>query len=134
MKTKGLDRQALRLIQRMAQHPRDLGGARRHRDLRHQRGEILAAVEEARGLALAKSTIVNELHVKPAMRRRRHEHPALKALRQIPRRLAAHRRVEREDQPAVSGHGGRALPGRAEKLINLGAGVGFWSNDGAAVP
>ena len=64
-------------------------------------GEPLPARDEFRRPALAEAAEIDELHVEPAESRRRLKHPGLQGLREIPGRLAAHRRVERENQPSA---------------------------------
>ena len=121
-----------RFIENVAQHPGDLGLAGLDRDFHHQRAEVPAAAEEAGGFALAEAPVIDQLNLKAAMRGGRREHRGLKALRQIPGGLPAHRRIERKDQAAAPGRRRRGLARRGDELIDIRLRVGI-SDDGAAV-
>ena len=92
---------APRLVARMAQHLADLRRAAAHFDFAHQIAEPLPARDEFRGAAFVEAAEIDELHVEPAEVGGDLKHPRLQALGEIPGRLPAHRRVEREDQPAA---------------------------------
>ena len=84
-----------------ARHLADLRLAAAHPDAAHELGEPLPARDEIRRPALAEAAEVDELHIEAAKSRRGLEHPGLQGLREIPGRLAAHRRIERENEPSA---------------------------------
>jgi hypothetical protein len=92
----------LALVDRMAQHPMDLGPAGAAVDPDHQVDEVPGVADPAAGLALLEAAIEDELHIEPAEPVGLEEHLALDAAGSVPGRPAARRGVEREDQPAAA--------------------------------
>ena len=87
----------------------DLGMAAAAVDPLHQRAQPLGLRDPVRSPALAQAAVINELHVEAADRRRLAEHVRLQPAGRIPQGLAAHGRIEREDEPsAPPGLGGRS--------------------------
>lgn len=99
---RGGDRRSLGLFQNMAQDAADLGLPAAAIDLRHQPRQGGAVGRPAARPALPEPAEPDKLHLEPAQARRLGEHVALDGAGAIPGRPPAHRRVEREDQPAAS--------------------------------
>ena len=106
MKIERRDLGALRLAQRVGEHPADLRRSAAHVDAAHEVLEPLPAGDEIRSPAFVETAEIDELDVEAAERRRGFEHFRLKRLGEIPGRLPAHGGVEGEDQPAAAGSAG----------------------------
>src|SRR5262245_26317246 len=110
-------------VTRMAQDFTDLGLSAAAIDARHQVREFVTLRDPAGRTAFAQAPEIDELNVETAYARRLAEHVRLQSAGGIPGRLAAHCRVEREDQPA-------AMPGcsrRTESAHLLNKGFDFRS-------
>jgi hypothetical protein len=95
-----IDLAGARFLARVGQHTRDLSCAPDTGHAAHRRVKFPRGAEPTARLAFAKATIEDELDVQSANRIRRLEHLALQGAGAIPCRLAACRRIEREDEPA----------------------------------
>ena len=102
MKIKRADRRTARLVKDVAEYLGDLRMAGGDRNLASSARQGPCRRQEAGGLALAKAAIIDKLDFEAAMRGRRLKHAGLDALRDIPGRLPAHRRVEGENQAAAA--------------------------------
>ena len=91
----------LALMARMSQHFADLRVAAAAVDLLHRGGERRRFRHPARGPTFAQTPKIHKLHVEPADRLRLAKHVALQLAGRVPRRLPAHGRVQRKDQPAA---------------------------------
>jgi hypothetical protein len=110
-------------VSRMAQDFADLGLSATAIDARHQARKFVTLRNPTRRTAFAQAAEIDELNVEAAYARRLAEHVRLQGAGGIPGRLAAHCRVEREDQPA-------AMPGcsrRAESAYLFNKGFDFRS-------
>ena len=85
----------------MRKHPPDLRPAPLDRDPPHEGGQPCPVRNEGRGPAFGETAEIYELHVEAAEPFRDVEHAALEFGGEVPGRLPAHRRIEREDQPAA---------------------------------
>ena len=91
---------------------------------RHQPLQRRGVADEFRRLAFAQAAEIDELDVERAGLADGVEHLGLQRAGHIPGRLAAHRGVERQDQPADLPHASRAtaFAWRTKASISLGAG------------
>src|SRR5262245_59594391 len=108
----------------MRQHALDLRLAADTGDGTHCAMQVDGGGQPAARLALAKAAVIDELDVETAKRGRRLEHLALDAAGAIPGRLAARRRIERENEPAAATARscGRHPLQLVEERIDLGRG------------
>src|SRR3546814_7576145 len=83
----------------MAQHLLDLRLPAEAAHAGHQVEKLRRAGRPFAGPALAEAAIIDELHLEPAQSGRLLEHLALQPAGTVPGRLAARRRVHRENQP-----------------------------------
>src|ERR1700724_1878615 len=119
----------------MTQDLFDLCLAGAHPDLGHKGWQALSPGHEARRLALGKPTVINELDIEPAMRRRRREHPPLHTLSHVPGGLPAHGGIESENEPAPPRTGRRGQFRRGlEKFVDIRFGAGLRRGDRAFIP
>src|SRR5207247_3686751 len=86
---------------RVGQHPLDLGLTADAGNRAHHAMQIGGCGHPAARLAFGEAAVIDQLDVEPAERGGRLEHLALDPAGAVPTRLAARRRVEREDQPAA---------------------------------